>query len=569
MDLPRTVASSLVEAGVRRVFGVPGTQSVELLDAFRREGLPFTLAAHEGGAAFMANGYARAGGGVGVLSTIGGPGFTNALTGVAEARHDSAPLLHLVSVARPSDRAFPLQGTDHRGIVASLVKRSFVVSERTDAPRIIEQALALATSGEPGPVLVELGADTSDVGDSAESHGADLGGPSPSDWDILERRWIEAERPVFFVGQGCLDCAAALERLCTRLRVPILTTPSARGIIAESSPLALGFDTLRGGVEVLNGLLARADLVLAVGCKLTHNGTAGFRIELPATSLVHVDASSPVLEANYPASLTLATSAESLLGFLEARPRPSAAWSSDEIAEARLRLRTPEPSPLEPRVVGGAPQSMDQFFRWLRGVLAAETILVTDSGQHQISTRRHFEVESPRGLVIPSDFQSMGFGVPAAVGARLASPNRPVAVITGDGGFLMSGMELTTAVRERLPLLCVVFADGYLNQIRLSQLSESGHAIGVEPGRLSLEGFAHSAGIDYIRFGENLGGDRIAEAFRGNRPTLVEVPVGDAAGLAGTARKAKAKEWVRESLGPERLDRLKGWLSRVRGRGSR
>ncbi len=566
MELSRAVASALGAGGVQRVFGVPGTQSVDLLQALRHEGLAFILAAHESGAAFMANGFARAGGGVGVVSTIGGPGFTNALTGLAEARHDSIPLLLLVSVAPPSGRAFALQGMDHSGIAASLVKRSFVVSSGADAGRIIARALEVARSGEPGPVLVEIGGGPSAA--SVDADGGDRPRSPPADWGRLPQRWVQAERPVFFVGLGCLDDAAALERLSVENGIPILTTPSARGIVSESHPLVLGFDPLRGGLEPLNGLLARADLIVAVGCKLTHNGTAGFRIDLPQDALVHIDPEPAVLEANYPASLTVATSGEALFDLLASHPRSRASWSDDDLAEARHRIRTLQPAPLEPSIDAEPPQAMDQFFAWLRELLPAETILVTDSGQHQIATRRHFEVRAPRGLIIPSDFQSMGFGIPAAIGARYAAPDRPIAVVTGDGGFLMAGMELTTAMREGLPLLCVVFADGYLNQIRLSQLSESGHAVGVAAGPFSFEGFAYTTGIDYLRFGADLDPGRITAALEGDRPTLLEVPIADAPGLAGVVRTARAKDWIRETLGPARLARLKSWMNSVRGHGS-
>ncbi len=253
----------------------------------------------------------------------------------------------------------------------------------------------------------------------------------------------------------------------------------------------------------MNDLFERSDLVLAIGCKLGHNGSAGFRLRLPESKLVRVDLSPEVLTANYPASLAIRADAGSILDLLlsgRAGERGSSSWTDEEVASHRERIRRPDPSTADPGVAGASNGRASGFFAWLREALPRETILVTDSGLHQVTARRWFDVLSPRGLLLPSDFQSMGFGIPAGIGARLAAPDRPVTVLAGDGGLLMSGLEITTAVRERSPLLVIVFNDGQLNQIRWQQLKDSGHPFGVELAALEIEIFANALGAGYLAY---------------------------------------------------------------------
>jgi acetolactate synthase-1/2/3 large subunit len=368
-----------------------------------------------------------------------------------------------------------------------------------------------------------------------------------------------ARHPVLFVGQGAALAAAALRRVAEARRAPVLTTPSGRGALPEDHALSFGFDPLRQDVARVNAFLEEADLIVAVGCKLTHNGTAGFTLSLPAQRLIHVDTGPDVLGANYAARLTVCASAEAFFSALEGGPLEPAAWPHGDLHQWRERVRAVRPPDLPEPAVGGGGAGGAQFFATLRRGLPREAIVVTDSGMHQVLTRRYYDVWAPAGLLMPSDFQSMGFGVPAAIGAALAAPTRPVVAIVGDGGLRMTGLELATAVREGLRLVVFVFSDGRLNQIRLQQLTEFGHEHAVELAKLDLGLFAEAVGAGYAR----LTGDLdlvLARALAATGPTLVEVPVSDSPSVHAKRVLTLGRTAARRALGP----RLLSWLRKLR-----
>jgi acetolactate synthase-1/2/3 large subunit len=562
------IRSTLEALGVRHVFGVPGTQNLELFEALRRSSIRTVLATHELAASFMANGYARASGRVGVLVTIPGPGFTYALTGLAEARLDSAPLLYLVGEpARSPGRHFQLQAIDQAAVARPLVKRLWTVETAEELAQTVAAAYHHALEGEPGPVVVQvptalLGAPARMLPARDPSLAPTIEHPDPARLRELLDLVRAARRPVLLLGQGALRSASGLRMLAERLAAPVLTTPSGRGIVAEDHPQLVGFDVMRDDLEATNALLGASDLVLAMGCKLGHNGTAGFELSIPADRLIHVDTARHVLNANYPARLAVQASAESvtehLLDSMGTSGAPQVDWTAAEIDRWRRLIRTSRPTAVEPLIRGARDGTAAGFFDELGRVLPADAILVTDSGLHQVLARRHYRVRSPGGLLFPSDFQSMGFGLPAAIAAKLANPGRPVALVLGDGGFLMSGMELLTAAREGVSLLVFVFNDGQLNQIRLQQVASFGHAHAVELRNPEFATLAPSLGARYVRFGEHTEGE-LRSALRRPGPTLVEVCVDDSFAVRRLRSTRVVRASVRRLLGPQ----LGRWLKRL------
>jgi acetolactate synthase-1/2/3 large subunit len=372
-------------------------------------------------------------------------------------------------------------------------------------------------------------------------------------------RLLRARRPIILAGQGAMGGAGGLRRLAEALCCPVATTLSGRGVLPEDHPLSLSVDMGGYGLTVLNEALDSADLVLVLGCKLTHNGTGGFQLRLDPKRCLRVDASPEVIGATL-------QDAESLLGdvqrVLEALLQhhgdslaPCAGWSAGEVAQLRARARSGAEGP-EPRIAGLHPSTPAAFFEDVRAAIPRDTVVVTDSGLHQTLVRRYWKVLAPRGLITPSDFQSMGFGIPAALGARLGGGNRPVVAIAGDGGFHMAGLELLTAVRDRIPVTVIVFNDGYLGTIRLQQLAEFGHAHGVRLATPDYAGFAAAIGADYSLAGAEPG-SVVARAVASNRVTLIEVRLGDSWGIhaargralfTGTARRvipSRIRRWLR------------------------
>jgi acetolactate synthase-1/2/3 large subunit len=373
---------------------------------------------------------------------------------------------------------------------------------------------------------------------------------------------LRAKYPVLLVGQGAIGAASLVRELAEHLGAPVFSTASGRGVLPEDHALALGFDGERGNVAVINELVASSDLVLVLGCKLGFSGSLGFALQLPSERVVRVDASEDVLRVTYPAKTAFVESVEAFLARLlpaiaRCRGTHAGAWKTDEIARWARRLREPTVDVPEPTLQGTETGRLADFFSALRSALPRDGIVCADSGLHQQLLRRHFDVLAPRGLLLPSDFQSMGFGLPAAIGAKLAVPERPVVVVLGDGGFAMSGLELLTAVREGVSLTAIVFNDGQLGRIRLSQLAASGRTNSVKLSNPDFEAFALAVGASYALVSADA--ERMLRTSI-ERPgvTLIEVRLGDSAGIHALRARGLARGAARKMLPSGILRRLTG-----------
>ncbi len=554
------LTKTLFERGVRTVFGIPGTQTVGLFEAFRRSPLHLVTATSELGSAFMANGYARASARLAVVCVSPGPGFLCALTGIGEARHDSAPLLLLTSAPRTdSAKHFQLQHLPHEAIVRTLAKGVFVIEEARALATSLEQAVMLATTGEPGPVYVEIASGLLEefINPSTGSGEAPSTSSGQVDFSEILELLRDSKRTVLFLGAGTNASADLVQTLAERLRAPVVTTCSARGIIPEDHPLVLGHDFSVAGVEPVNQLFEEAELVLALGCKFSHNGTAGYRLIINKEKLIHLDAEREVLGVNYPARITLQADVRSFLShaLLELSPSTSR-W--DEEVLPRVRNAALDERTRFTQCFPSSPQGADwvEVFNSLRSALPRESIVVTDSGLHQVITRAHYPIFRPRGLIVPTDFQSMGFGIPAAIGAAIAEAGTPVVAIIGDGGFLMSGMELTAAVREQLNLTVVIFVDGQYGQIRNQQISNFGHDHGVRLPEFNYRNFADAIGMKHFVL-EPPVQQTFEQCFHEQGVKLLEVPLRDASRLLRTRVAASVRETIKRSFGREVTNALR------------
>jgi acetolactate synthase-1/2/3 large subunit len=547
------IRSALERCNAGAAFGLPGSSNQALFKALREGRTRLIVPTHELAAAFMAGSYGRVAGRPGILLTIRGPGFAYALPGIAEAWQDSAPLVHIVEAPPegPHQR-HRHQALDQAAIVRPMVKAVFGVSELAKLGETICLAFETAQDCEPGPVVVQLGGGADESG-SGRSVGVQDTVAARAVWARVHR----ARKPVLLLGQGCVGAAAAICAYVERTATPVFTTASGRGVLPEQSPWCLGYDSLRGSTDQLNAFLRETDLVIAIGARLAFNGTAGFRVTLPSERLVHVDASAGNLNAVYPASSAAAISAEAFLAMAESDIAPRTAWTPETLAPWRTRIRAVYSRDWEPTIAGQTPQ---QFFGRLRAELPDNALVVTDSGLHQVLARRYFEVRQAHGLLLPADLQSMGFALPSAIAAKLAAPSRPVLALVGDGGVLMSGLELAVAVRERLALTVIVFNDGYLNQIRMQQLRSSGQGHGVALPVIDFRALAAAVGAHYAA-GDSALPECIGPATRGTGVTLIEVSVRDSVSVLAAAARGRAKAVVRSALG-SRWEVLRRWLRR-------
>jgi len=609
MDLPKApwkssklrgsqwIRRSLELLQVDFVFGLPGTQNSPIFNALAHSPIRTIVPTHELAASFMAIGYARISGRPGVLLTIPGPGFTYALSGVAEAQLDSVPILWIsIAPRNQKGRRFQLQAIEQSAIAHPLVKKIFHVEHTGNIARILKEAHASALAGEPGPVLVqlseealageerwedspaqepssppELNAQRDDAGQAgADGGGITTVGDSPgipgtknaSEIAEAARRIAQSRRILVIAGQGAQGAAKPLREFVEKRRALVLTTTSGRGIVPEDHPLSLGFECSGTRAKILDDLVQASDTVLALGCKFSHNSSRGFRWKIPPEKLIHVDASEKVLQANYPAQLPIVSEVGEFLHALRTTSQRSeetvseegaSGWSPQEAED--WKKRGPRESWIEaaePLLLGEKPA---RFFEALREVLPRNSILVTDSGLHQLLCRRYYRVDEVAGLITPTDFQSMGFSLPAAIGASLADPLRKVVALVGDGGLLMSGLEILTAVKIEISLLILVINDGSYGLIRREQLAATGSAPGSTLINPSFEDFARAVHANYLALGNDFT-EQLREALALDGVTLVEVKATDSPAMLlqrnkGTLKRAAGSRllnWVKKLL---------------------
>ena len=568
MNGAERICATLEALGVRTVFGLPGTQNVVLYDALRRSSLRSVVASDEGAAAFMAAGYSRATGVIGVLTTIPGPGFVYALAGAVEARHDSVPLLWL-TLRQPDDgQAYPLQRIDQVAMATPVVKRCLQVEAAEELADSLIAGFREALSGEPGPVLIQIAAPLLLQSAPASTSGAACQVTSaPPGWAAppqLLDRLRGAQRPVLFVGQGAQGAAAGLRQFAERWRAPVLFTSSGRGVLPDTHAFAFVTDFSFGIGAALPALIDRSDLVLALGCKFTHNGSAAGRLRLPSERLVRIDTSSEVLAANYPAALALCARTEDVVPALQHAVTEPSQWSDVELADLRARFAREREEPIahEPTIAtAGGGQPVTRLFAAMSNAFGSDVVYTADAGLHQALTRRYANVVSPRGLLCPSDFQSMGFGLPGAIGAALARPRATVVACVGDGALALSLGELLTAVREAVDLVVVVFNDGAYGLIRRQQLLTFGHPAGTDLHRLDYSALAAAVGCSYFPLDSDPAAVmRTVARTKGVR--LVDVVLGESPSLGTQGAKAVMREKLARALPDGALQVLKRLLRR-------
>lgn len=543
----------LNELGIDTVFGLPGTQTVPLWEALRRIGIRTVLSSSETAAAFAANGYYRTSGKPAVICTIPGPGYTLALTGLAEARHDSAALIHVIALPpKKENRWFRLQDIDHEAIAAPLVKETIVIDNPEHVIAKTNQAWQTATLGEPGPALVI-------IDDSIIEKRASTGGESGLTKKLIDPSLVEqvvgriekSNRITMILGQGSVGAKPQVRKLADQLKAAVIATSSGRGVIADSSKMLVVSDIGMSDVATINDLLGDSDLILALGVKFSHNGSAGFNLKIDREKFVQVDQSDEVLRANYPAAISINGTVEeftvSLLDSLNKNDTSTSGWSTEHISDIKkiIQQSIESNAAIFPQIKPDLNCSWPALFSALAETYPDDTILVTDSGMHQMVTRSYATINIPNGLVIPADFQSMGFGLPAAIGTAMANPERQVIAVVGDGGLAMTAPELATAVREKLNLTVLVFCDNSLGLIEKQQSERYGQTHAVE---LSLPNFAlltESYGARYFDYdNKNLTTCAATDGVR-----VIGLPLVPSAKAAGQALKGRISSALKQILG--------------------
>ena len=480
-----TGAEILIDAltyeGVDTIFGYPGGAVLHIYDELwrARDRITHYLVRHEQGAVHMAEGYARASGRVGVVLVTSGPGATNAVTGIANAYLDSTPIVVITGqVPKHLIGTDAFQEVDTVGITRPCVKHNYLVREASDIAGIVREAFYLARSGRPGPVVIDIPKDVS-AARASHSRLDHVAFPFSTDAPTVDRSSVEraldavvsAKRPVLYVGGGIANSGAgeSLRIFAETFRLPVAPTLMGLGGFPSAHPLSLGMLGMHG-TYAANMAVAESDLLIAVGVRFDDRVTGKLATFAPHARVIHIDIDPANIGKNVAPSLSIAADARQALCELLVRSRERDEQKLQQSIDAREvwweQIRVWQRSqPL--RFTGSLNQIkpqrvIDELHRLTKG----EAIITTDVGQHQMWVAQFYPFKRSRQLITSGGLGTMGFGLPAAVGAQLASPEQPVIAVVGDGGFQMTNQELATAVQYELPVKILIMNNGYLGMVR-------------------------------------------------------------------------------------------------------
>jgi acetolactate synthase I/II/III large subunit len=463
------VLQCLRAEGVDLVFGYPGGAIMPLYDALEGSGVRHILTRHEQGAVFAAEGYARSTGKVGVAIATSGPGATNLVTGIADAKMDSVPLVCITGQVRtPLIGTDAFQETDVFGMTLSLTKWSRLVRTIDEIPAVLAEAFYWAKSGRPGPVMVDLPVDLLKA--SMEFRGAvkfqphpkPADGPTDSTFcDNLIALLQQAKKPVALVGAGAKLSGATMDlrRLLDHLQIPTFATVHGLGAVSPAKPYYLGMVGMHG-TRAANTALDETDLLLVFGARLDDRVTGEPTRFAPHARIVHFEIDPAQLDRVRPCDLpVIGDLAETIPVFCdEVKHATLPKWN-----EWRSLACGPERAELDARGLAEPTiRFIDELFRYLPD----NHIVITDVGQHQMWAAQRYRSSSPRGFMTSGGLGAMGFALPAAIGAQLANPETTVLCISGDGGFQMNIQELATVKRLNLPVKLIIIDNKYLGMVR-------------------------------------------------------------------------------------------------------
>ena len=536
----KTTAAALVrhaleQIGVRYTFGIPGVHNIELYDELLgSETITPMLVTHEGGGAFMADAISRATDSIGVLAIVPAAGITHAMSGIGEAFLDGVPMLIISGGIRTDmDKAFQLHDVDQQALMRPLTKAQYKIERYEDAIPVVYEAYTTAVSGEPGPVFIELPANLQLLTGEVESMpDADISLSRPT----VDTAQIEAavallataKRPGLFVGWGAKDVTADLVRIAEHLGAPVSTTLQGLGVFPGDHPLHAGFSFGPSAVPAAQNAFRDCDVMLAIGTRFAEICTGSYGA-IPPEKLIHIDINPDAIGANHPTSVGICADArdavpalaDALVAGIDAR---HASAVEKIVADGKAAYRDEW---LKHDAKGRVNPA--RFFMELRAQLEDDAIVVADDGNHTFLTAELMQINQGGQYLSPTDFNCMGYCVPATIAVKMALPGRQVVGIVGDGAFLMTGLESVTAASNNIGAIWFVFNDGELAQIAQAQEMPYQRTACTNIGKLDYAAFAAATGVEYVNIASDADlGEGVAIALahaRDNKPVLVNVHV--------------------------------------------
>ncbi|SNL14050.1 acetolactate synthase large subunit [Streptococcus pneumoniae] len=535
LESPKTgsdlVLETLRDLGADTIFGYPGGAVLPFYDAiYNFKGIRHILGRHEQGCLHEAEGYAKSTGKLGVAVVTSGPGATNAITGIADAMSDSVPLLVFTGqVARAGIGKDAFQEADIVGITMPITKYNYQVRETADIPRIITEAVHIATTGRPGPVVIDLPKDISAL-ETDFIYSPEVNLPSyqptlePNDMQIKKilKQLSKAKKPVLLAGGGIsyAEAATELNEFAERYQIPVVTSLLGQGTIATSHPLFLGMGGMHGSFAA-NIAMTEADFMISIGSRFDDRLTGNPKTFAKNAKVAHIDIDPAEIGKIISADIPVVGDAKKALQMLLAEPtvhNNTEKWI-EKVTKDKNRVRSYDK---KERVV--QPQAVIERIGELTN---GDAIVVTDVGQHQMWTAQYYPYQNERQLVTSGGLGTMGFGIPAAIGAKIANPDKEVVLFVGDGGFQMTNQELAILNIYKVPIKVVMLNNHSLGMVRQWQESfyEGRKSEAVFDTLPDFQLMAQAYGIKNYKFDnpETLAQD--LEVITEDVPMLIEVDI--------------------------------------------
>ncbi|MDR1943667.1 MAG: biosynthetic-type acetolactate synthase large subunit [Synergistaceae bacterium] len=521
------MVKSLEDEGVETVFGIPGGMVIPLYDALYDSSITQILVRHEQAAAHAADGYSRAGDKVGVCIATSGPGATNLVTGIATAYMDSSPMVAITGqVATGSIGTDAFQEAHILGISLPIVKHSMQIRSPDEITQTLRDAMFIASTGRPGPVVVDFPSDIQrGKGVYSRPSGLSFPGYSAELQENLEKldeaaaMIRSAERPVVIAGNGVNISRAfgQLKNFCEKLELPVATSLLGKGSIAGDHPNSIGMVGMHGNA-VVNRALDKADIVVIVGSRLSDRSTGKQVAFARQARVIHIDLDAAEIHKSIDADLWLIGDAGKIMDLLTEKAsgrnfKSRAAWM-----EELRRMEADEP-------LGRRAEKKDCVYPWqvidaLDDVVKGEAIVTTEVGQHQMWTALYHRATHPRRFLTSGGLGTMGFGLPASIGAHFARPDLPIFCIAGDGSAMMNIQELDTYARYSLPVKVLLFDNNCLGMVRQWQQLFYDER---------FSNTIYSRRPDYVKIAQGMG----VEAFTADDPANLRRSIERAVGTPG------------------------------------
>ena len=539
-----TGAEALVEALKKQkadvIFGIIGGATLPIYDVLLDSGIRHILVRHEQCAAHAADGYARALGRPGICMATSGPGATNLVTGIANAYMDSSPVIAFTGQVNrfSANTAYMVgrdafQEADIIGITTPITKYNYQATSASEIPRIVKEAFHIATSGRPGPVLIDLPKDLQvKKADMEFSEPVQIGGyrpvtePHPLQVKRAADLLLNAERPVVLAGGGVIlsNASSELLTLVELLMAPVATTLMGKGCIPENHPLALGCVGMHGS-HVANKLISDTDVLFAVGTRFSDRSTGTLDTFCPDAKIIHIDIDAAEIGKNVEIDVPIVADAKKALTAIykvvaNRATKKETKWSN-RVKEVREHYRDEVESATE----GLKPPLL---LKELRRLIPEDSIATTEVGQNQMWASLYFNVYKPRTFISSGGLGTMGFGFPAAIGAKVACPDKFVVDIAGDGSFIMTGQDLATTVAEDIPVTVIVLNNSTLGMVAQWQRLFFGRRyISVDlAGIPDFVKLADAFGARGVRVGSvSEFRKAVKEAVKSDVTTVIDVPI--------------------------------------------